>query len=262
MEEIKSNYFYGGTSDYGYMRDVNEDSLNFEVLREDILLSVVADGAGSRQCGFSLQPAVIASSEVLDTMKRLYTANPALVEQYPIEMLTEAVLSANRSIGVFKVANEDIYSGFGVCISVCMIIGERFYFAHCGNTRIYLIRHLKDGAARMLQLTHDHTVAARMVAEGTLSDGEEYYSHPARYRYTSGLGFVPNPEIQTYSASLRKGDLLVMTTDGIHYAIKPEYISDIILQSDGWESASKSLIEGAKMQKMNDNMTAAIIYNL
>jgi len=262
MSEIKSNYFYGGTSDYGYLREINEDFLTFAVLREDILLGVIADGAGSRQCGFALQPAVIAATEIVNVVKRLYETNPEILEVYPVEILREAVLSANRIIGVFKVANEDIYSGFGVCISVCMIIGDRFYIAHSGNTRVYLIRHLPDGAARIIQLTHDQTVAARMVEEGTLSDGEEYYSHPGRYTYTGGLGFFSEPEVQTYSAGLKKGDLLVMTTDGIHYAIRPEFISDIILNCDGWDSASKALIEGAKMQKMADNMTAAIIYNL
>ena len=262
MGEIESKYFYGGTSDYGNLREVNEDFLTFEVLREDILIGVVADGAGSRQCGFALQPAVIAATEIVDTMKRLYTANPELVEKYPTEMLTEAMLSANRTIGVFKVANEDIYSGFGVCLSVCMVIGERFYFAHCGNTRIYLIRHMSDGSPRIIQLTHDHTRAARMVEEGTLSDGEEYYSHPMRYQYTSGLGFVPEPEIQTYSAAWKMGDLLVLTSDGIHYAIRPEHICRIILEGHNWSEATKNLIEGAKMQKMNDNMTVAVIYNI
>lgn len=259
MSNIQSKFIYGGTSDYGG-REVNEDFLTFEVLREDILVGVIADGIGSRQCGFSLQPAVIAATEVTDTIKRFYTSNPEFLENFPVDVLSEAIACANRTIGIFKVANEDIYSGFGVCLSVCLVVGDKFYFAHCGNTRIYHIRHLPDGAARIIQLTHDHTVAAEMVLEGTLADGEEYYSHPSRNKYTSGLGFVVNPEVQTYSGRLQKGDLLVLTTDGIHYAIKPEYISDIILQSDGWEGASKALIEGAKMQKMTDNMSAAIIY--
>lgn len=261
MDSIQSKFVYGGTTDYGSGREINEDFLAFSVLREDILLGVIADGAGSRQCGFAFQPAVIAATEIVSVVERMYKSNPELVEQYPIEVLSEAVYSANRSIGIFKVANEDLYSGFGVCLSVCLVIGGRFFLAHCGNTRIYLIRHMQDGSSKIIQLTHDHTKAAEMVAEGTLADGEEYYSHPARYTFTSGLGFVPDPEVQTYSARLKQGDLLVLTSDGIHYAIKPDAIRDIILQSDNWEVASKSLIDGAKMLKMNDNMTAAIIYN-
>ncbi len=258
---IQSKYFYGGVSDVGYMRERNEDFLAFEVLREDILLAVVADGAGSRQCGFEIQPAVIAATEIVGVVKRFFTSNPEFLEKYPIEVLNEAMAVANRTIGVFKVANEDLYSGFGVCATCCLVIGEKFFFAHCGNTRLYMVRHLQDDSARILQLTNDHTLAARMVKDGTLN-AEEYYSHPSRNTYTSGLGFVDTPEIQTYSATLKKGDLLALTTDGIHYAINPESIKNIILESDGWESAANALISGAKMREMVDNMTAAIIYYL
>lgn len=260
MEGIESKFPYGGTSDYG-LREINEDFLAFEVLREDIVLGVIADGAGSKQCGFSLQPAVIAASEVVKTIRRLYMFSPELIENYAAEMLMESIGVANTVIGAFKVANEVDYSGFGVCMTCCLVCGDRFYIAHCGNTRAYLIRHTNDGSARIIQLTHDHTLARRMVEEGTLAENE-YYSHPGRYNYTSGLGFVTEPEIQTYAGAFKYGDLLVLTTDGIHYAIRPEAISDIILQSDNWNVATKSLIEGAKLEKMQDNMTAAVIYNI
>lgn len=255
---MDSIYSYGGTSDYGN-REVNEDFLAFEVLREDILLAIVADGNGSKQCGFAIQPAVVASVEIVETIRRLYSMNPELLTTYPVETLTEAMMVANRVIGVMKTTNEEDYSGFGVCLSCCLVIGGRFFIAHCGNTRVYLIRHLKDGAARIIQLTRDHTRAQDMVDEGTLA-ADEYYGHPGRYTYTSGLGFVVEPEVQTYEGSLIVGDVLVLTSDGIHYAINSEAISSIILQTGTWESATKTLIEGAKMQKMKDNMTAAIIF--
>lgn len=261
MPEIQSDYMYGGTTDYGYQRDINEDFLAFEVLREDILLGVIADGAGSRQCGFRIQPAVIAATEVIDVVKRLYQNNPDFIEKYPVDSLIEAVQVANRTIGVFKVANEDLYSGFGVCLSCVLIIKNKVYFAHCGNTRIYLIRHSsKDNLAHITQLTNDHTVAQRMVSEGVLAAGDEYYAHPARYTYTSGLGIVPSPTIQTNAITLRFGDVLALTTDGIHYAMRPEAISDFILNSDNWKEAAKNLIDAAISLKMEDNMTAAVIY--
>lgn len=256
---MESKYVYGGTSDYGAGRETNEDFLAFEVLSEEVLFGVIADGAGSKQCGFAIQPAVVAAVEAVETVRRLYNANPELITAYPVEALTEAMSVANRVIGVMKTSNEEAYSGFGVCMSCCLIVGSKFFFSHCGNTRIYLIRHLPDGAARIIQLTRDHTKAEEMVEEGTLA-GEEYYAHPARYTYTSGLGFAVSPTIQTYEGTLKAGDLLVLTTDGIHYAIRPEAISDIILQSGDWATASKTLIEAAKMQKMQDNMTAAVIF--
>lgn len=261
MAEIESKFVYGGVSDAGDSREANEDFLTFAVLREDILLAVIADGAGSRQCGFALQPAVIAATELVDTVRRLYNANPDMIVQYPTEILIEAVLAANRTLGIFKVANEEMFSGFGTCLSCCLIIDSNCYVAHCGNTRVHIIRHQQDGSAKIIQITKDHTVAQQMVDEGKLS-AVEYYGHAARYQYTSGLGFVPDPVIQSYQIKLRNSDVLVMTTDGIHYAIRPEFISSIILESNGWEPAASALIMGAKQEQMNDNMTAAVIYNL
>ena len=68
-------------------------------------LSLMGRGLGSG--GFAFQPAVIAATEIVSVVERMYKSNPELVEQYPIEVLSEAVYSANRSIGIFKVANED-----------------------------------------------------------------------------------------------------------------------------------------------------------
>lgn len=51
-----------------------------------------------------------------------------------------------------------------------------------------------------------------------------------------------------------------MTTDGIHYAIRPEALSDIVLQSGTCSDAAKSLIEAAKIEKYPDNMSALIAY--
>ena len=45
---------------------------------------------------------------------------------------------------------------------------------------------------------------------------------------TSGLGILPEPKLQILdNLSIKKNDILLMTTDGIHYAIRPEALSDI-----------------------------------
>lgn len=257
---VESIYTYGGTSDYGCIREVNEDFFDFVVLDEDTLLTVVADGAGSKQNGIGLQPAVVACAEITEAVRRLYRDNPKMFLQFPAEMLQEAMAVANRVIGAFKVANEELYSGFGVCITCCLVYERtKFCFVHCGNTRLHLIRLQPDGSARILQLTHDHTKAMELLQEGTIQ-GDAYYAHPARYVYTSGLGVVAEPEIQAYTGKLKKGDILLMTTDGIHYAIRPEAMCDIILQAGNWTAATQALTEGAKMLKMEDNMTAALIF--
>lgn len=78
---------------------------------------------------------------------------------------------------------------------------------------------------------------------------------------TSGLGILPEPKLQILdNLSIKKNDILLMTTDGIHYAIRPEALSDIVLQSGTCSDAAKSLIEAAKIEKYPDNMSALIAY--
>jgi len=256
----KTVYTYGGTSDCGYGREVNEDFFDFVVLSDHVLFALVADGAGSRQNGLGLQPAVVASSEITETVRRLYACDPDMFLSHPTEMLLEAVSVANRVIGAFKVANKELYSGFGVCISCCLIYEKsKFCFVHCGNTRIHLLRLQGDGSSRIIQLTQDHTKASELMQEGIIK-GEEYYGHPARYVFTSGIGVTAAPEIQTYAGQLRKGDILLLTTDGIHYAIRPEAMGDIVLQAGNWSAATKALADGARMLKMEDNGTAALVF--
>ncbi|MBQ3010755.1 MAG: serine/threonine-protein phosphatase [Oscillospiraceae bacterium] len=256
----KTVYTYGGTSDCGYGREVNEDFFDFVVLSDTTLFALVADGAGSKQNGLGLQPAVVAASEITEAVRRLYACDPEMFLAHPAEMLLEAVNVANRVVGAFKVANEELYSGFGVCLSCCLVYeNSKFCFAHCGNSRIHLLRLQSDGSSRIIQLTQDHTKAAQLMQEDVIK-GEEYYSHPARYVFTSGIGIAATPEIQTYSGQLRKGDILLLTTDGVHYAIRPEAMGDIVLQAGNWSAATKGLTDGARMLKMEDNATAALVF--
>ena len=99
-----------------------------------------------------------------------------------------------------------------------------------------------------------------MVLSGLITE-EQYYTHLDRLVLTSGLGVLPKPRIQILEdISLKKDDIILMTTDGIHYAIRPEALSDIVLQSGSCADAAKSLIEAAKLEKYADNMSVIVAY--
>ena len=68
--------------------------------------------------------------------------------------------------------------------------------------------------------------------------------------------------IDTISGKLQEQDLVLMTTDGIHYALRPDAMSEIILNSppEGTE-ATNALVNAAKnIVKYPDNMSAMLIY--
>jgi protein phosphatase len=217
----------------------------------------VADGMGSLPGVF--QPAAIAVNEMMRMLMRLagdadgraaLAANPAI-------FLREAVHLANRVMGAFKLGNEELYAGYGACVTCCLFHGgDRYSFAHAGNTRLWLIR---QGGIR--QLTLDHTKAYKLFADGIINE-EQYHTHPDNVVLTSGVGVVADPEVQVYEdAKLKEGDIVLLTTDGLHYSVRPDAMADIILDAGNCESAAASLVQAAVATRgMADNMSAVLVY--
>lgn len=258
MPIVQSDYIYGGTSGVGYDMEINEDYFHFSVLREDVLLLVVADGMGSLPS--TLQPGAIAAIEVVQACERLFKKDPEVFLENPTMMLQEGFYVANRVIGAFKIANEQQYAGFGCSMTAVLVYDKnKFAFAQCGNTRLSQIRVRSDGSVTINQMTQEHTVAMDLFEQGIIS-AEDYYFHPDRMKLTSGIGIVSDPEIQLYSGKLKRGDILLVTTDGVHFGIRPEAMARFVVDADNWEIATKALTDAAKMEKVPDNATAAVIY--
>ncbi len=194
----------------------------FKPLSEDVLLCVVADGMGSQPS--TLQPAAIASIEVVEACERLYKKDSEVFLENATMMLQEGLYVGNRVLGAFKISNEEKYSGFGCSITAVLVYhGNKFAFAHAGNTRLSLIRTSASGNTNIHQITEEHTVAMDLFLDGVI-DSDGYYAHPDRYKLTSGLGMFKDVEMQLYDGKLKKGDILLITTDGVHYGIRPEYL--------------------------------------
>ena len=259
---MASIFVYEGKSDIGYQKAINEDDIGVLELNDEILLLIIADGVKS-VLETRFQPAAIAIQEIGSFMQRIFKKSPDLLTQYPELFLSEALESANRVLTVFSACDEDHYTGFGCSCTCCLIYRKKDEIyatvASVGNTRLYLIRFTKS-LPSIHQLTTDHTRAAEMVFSGLITE-EQYYTHLDRLVLTSGLGVLPEPRIQILeNLFLKKDDIILMTTDGIHYAIRPEALSDIVLQSGSCADAVKSLIEAAKLEKYADNMSAIVTY--
>lgn len=248
------NYFlYGATSDIGVKRESQEDFVHFKELGKSCLLGIVADGTGSRK--EYPQPAAIVTMEIIDYIEEIYNSNTELFMQDPEFFITIAMKQANKILGAFKMGNEELFSGYATSITCCLLFDDgRMYVGHSGNTRLYLIRN-----GMINQLTKDHTKAAELLNEGKI-DVNTYHVHPDRLKMTSGIGVVVDPEIQTFTGKIKENDLILLTSDGIHYAIQPNAIAEIVLKSNDCVNASKNLIDAAKnIIKYPDNMSAMII---
>lgn len=247
-------YSIGATADIGVEREYQEDFVQFRELDDKNLFCVIADGTCSRPQ--VPQPAAIISMTIIDQITSLFEEQREILFSCAEYFIKRSMLDANRLLGAFKMGNEEVYSGFAASVTCCLITeDDRFIVGHSGNTRLYVLRN-----GNLIQLTKDHTKAAELLNEGKI-DIETYHVHPDRLNVTGGIGVVNAPVIQTFSGMLKPNDLILMTTDGIHYAIQPDAITEIVLASSDGVTATAALIDAAKnIVKYPDNMSAILAY--
>ena len=105
-------------------------------------LIAVADGVSGSAGGGE------ASEMTVRTVSTDYYATPDTWE--PPTALEKVISAANRWLISQANANRDM-AGMATTLSLLVIRGQRYYLAHVGDTRIYLLR---DGTLK--QLTTDH----------------------------------------------------------------------------------------------------------
>ena len=124
--------------------------------------------------------------------------------------------------------------------------------AHVGDSRAYLLHE-----GRLNQLTVDHTVVARYVAEGRLRP-EQVAIHPQRGMLTRALGLEDDLEIDTLEQPLQPGDRLLLCSDGLSSMLSDREIAEL-LKGDSPEEAAWRLVEGANFAGGHDNVTVVIV---
>lgn len=250
-------YPYYGITDIGYGRTNNEDYILLKELDNDTLLAIICDGAGSHNEEF--QPAALVANEISMYIKKVIDLNDInyLLENLKFE-LQMAYYSANRALGLFKIANEEKFGGFAACVTCCILNKNVFAFASCGNTRMYLLR---DGLPNGIRcMTIDETKGQKLVDDGVITK-EQYYTNPDRLKIESALGMSADINIQVFVGRLKEDDKILLTTDGIHYAIREDIIAEVFRKTSTIDEFCNALISLNKEAKYIDNCSAIFIIN-
>jgi serine/threonine protein phosphatase PrpC len=183
-------------------REDNEDRLAYCYSR-DALLMVVADGMGGHHYG------EIAAQIAVQTLTAAFQleAQPQLEE--PFWFLQKNIGNAHHAILGYCEANH-LEDSPRTTIVACVIQDNVAYWAHVGDSRLYLIRQ-----GNILNSTRDHSLVQRMVDEGLITP-EQAENHPERNKIYSCLGGTHLPDMEcSRKTSLQSGDLIVLCTDGV-----------------------------------------------
>ena len=183
-------------------RRANEDRVSYSYSREALLM-VIADGMGGHLHG------EVAAQISVQYITEIFQHDAAPRIRDPALFLSKALLNAHHAI--LDYAGDHLLKDAPrtTCVA-CIVQDGAAFWAHAGDSRLYLIRKGKVAAQ-----TRDHSRVRMMVDDGLITEAEAA-SHPSRNRIYSCLGGPASPLIEfSPRTSLRSGDVLVLCTDGV-----------------------------------------------
>ena len=226
-------------TDPGTCRPENQDAF---LQRPELGLWVVADGMGGHANG------ALASRRVVDAFARMSERGS----------LKARVRAAQQSI---QAANDLVYCEsrgqgpqgiMGSTVAALLLTDDAFAALWAGDSRAYLYR---QGCLR--QLTRDHSMAERLIAEGRLTRAEARH-HAASHRITRAVGVRPQVSIDMVRGHLEEEDRLVLCSDGLTNAVEDNELATIVSDSSPAE-ATEELMALALERGARDNVTVLTI---
>ena len=200
-------------------------------------LFAVADGMGGHNAGdYASSHAVrILVDEIRED-----------TDYNPVKVIRHAIETANTEI-IEQAQKDEKLRGMGTTMVVATIVGQYAYVANVGDSRLYLIND------KIRQLSKDHSLVEEMVRLGGIK-AEEARNHPDKNIITRAIGVKEDVEPDIYEYRLKKGDMILMCTDGLSNMVEDEDMFNIVKGSRDVVEAVQMLIEKANSNGGRDNI--------
>jgi protein phosphatase len=251
-----------GKTDLGRTREHNEDtflvadlttgnaSLHPEVRRHEVgsrgSLFMVADGMGGAAAG-ELASAMAADLIYRHLATAWVTDDDASADRFAYRM-KEAVELANQKIYSYAREHPEV-RGMGTTVTAAGVNGHDLYLAQIGDSRAYLVR---NGEA--IQLTKDQSLMQRLVDAGELTE-EEAEQSERRNIILQALGPDPRVKVDLTRQTLRRGDTLIICSDGLSGLVRREELPAVVAEHRELAELCTSLIDLANERGGPDNIT-------
>lgn len=234
-----------GRSEAGRVRVVNEDRV---LLLDDVgggaALYAIADGLGGHAGGD------VASTLAVETLRD--QVRGLLAQRVPArQALAEAVRRANAAICAGSHGTD--HAGMATTCTAVLVHEGEAVVVHVGDSRAYLVR-----GREVRQLTTDHSLAGELARHSGLTEAD-MEATAQRHVLTRALGPAQDVEIDCTAEPLRSGDLLVLTTDGLHNAVPPEELGFVVREAPDLDHACATLVGLANARGGVDNASAVVI---
>ena len=175
------------------------------------------------------------------SIKQFLTDYYSTPESWTVKHAVNRIMSALNSM-LYSQGQKRYSSSKGLVttFSAMVLKSQTAHLFHVGDSRIYRLRE-----GELTQLTHDHRI--------WISKDREYLSR--------ALGIDSHLEIDYRRTAIKKGDIYLLSTDGIH-----DFISDKILSEqlnhyqNHVQKACEKLCQTALDHHSNDNISCQVVY--
>lgn len=248
--QIRPGIELAGLSDVGCQRQNNEDRYAYweptgdQDFQNKGRLAIVADGMGGYEGGQD------ASRIAIETIEEVYADGP---NGDPRGLLVNAFQTAHGRIREYANQHPEL-QGMGTTCTALALLGFNLYYAHVGDSRLYIVHK-----GKIHPITRDHSYVGRLVEQGIISP-EEAGNHPQRNILISALGAGTDlvPESSELPLTLEKDDVLVLCTDGLWSLVDEEEIQGVAAEKS-LDEACQKLIKIAKERGGPDNITVQML---
>jgi serine/threonine protein phosphatase PrpC len=255
-----------GKTDLGRTRDHNEDAFLVSDLsnkrtsllpevREHVVgprgsFFMVADGMGGAAAGEVAS--AMATELIHQHMLNAWGGDTDTSAQRFAFRMKEAVEVANGRINGYTRDHPEV-RGMGTTVTAAGVFGADLYLCQIGDSRGYLIR---DGKAA--QITKDQSLMQRLVDAGELTEAEAETSE-RRNIILQALGPEPRVKVDLTHQPLRRGDLLVLCSDGLSGQVKRDEFAELAAKHPDLPALCGALIDLANERGGPDNITAIAV---
>jgi PPM family protein phosphatase len=263
--EIRVKLF--ARTDVGQIREHNEDNFLvadltrktrglLEANRAGVVgkhgsLFAVCDGMGGAAAG------EIASQLAVDILYERMADGledaPSLSRDELARRLVHSIEAAG--LRIFHEAKVDrTRRGMGTTVTAAALVDDHLFFAQVGDSRAYVLRN-----DHLVQLTRDQSLVNQLIEAGQLTEEEaETFEH--NNIILQALGTADTVQVDLTFCELRRGDTLLLCSDGLSGMVRFEDIREVLLSTPEPIDACKVLTERANQAGGHDNITVIVAH--
>ncbi|MGK3991521.1 Stp1/IreP family PP2C-type Ser/Thr phosphatase [Sorangium sp. So ce136] len=251
-----------GRTDVGQVREHNEDNFivadltkasrglmemdRYQVIGERGALLGVCDGMGGAAAG------EVASQLAVDIIyQRMSAGGPPQNHDELAARLVQSIEAAG--LRIFSEAKLDrTRRGMGTTSTIAALMDDHLFLGQVGDSRAYILR-----GDRLVQVTRDQSLVNQLIEAGQLTEEEaETFEH--NNIILQALGTADSVQVDLTYVALKRGDTLMLCSDGLSGMVRNEEIREVLRTVDDPIEACKVLTDRANQAGGHDNITVVV----